>query len=263
LQHFLLGSTQFWLLLQTGYVPSAGPARPGSERLKPEKLEVEGVRPLAMAADLLERKYGWQITYEDPPYLFPGDVARGADPASRPASRGALLPRPGRISIDCLIAPSSGQPADPAALLEALIRDHAARRNAGRFRLLRSGPVYQMVPDRVAGLDGRLRRTVPLLDTMITLAPKDRSVLETVREICSALDSPPDIRVSPGMIPEEPATRRRVFLGVAREKARDVLLRIPGTTKETLVWRLYYDPAGKQYLMNLHTVRKGSPAIIP
>ena len=39
-----------------------------------DQLSVNDPRPVALAAETLEKKYGWIVTYEDPPYAYDGDL---------------------------------------------------------------------------------------------------------------------------------------------------------------------------------------------
>jgi len=41
----------------------------GMQEPSKESLSVNGARPVKLAAETLEKKYGWIITYEDPPYV--------------------------------------------------------------------------------------------------------------------------------------------------------------------------------------------------
>jgi hypothetical protein len=46
----------------------------GNASASPNTITVQKARPVAEAIEELERRYGWQITYEDPPYVYYGDI---------------------------------------------------------------------------------------------------------------------------------------------------------------------------------------------
>ena len=52
----------------------AGSGR-GSQGVSEIKLSVEDPRPVLKAIEMLERKYGWVITYEDPRYAHDSEIA--------------------------------------------------------------------------------------------------------------------------------------------------------------------------------------------
>jgi hypothetical protein len=46
----------------------------GMQEPSRENLSVNGARPVKLAAETLEKKYGWIITYEDPPYAHESEL---------------------------------------------------------------------------------------------------------------------------------------------------------------------------------------------
>ena len=65
-------------------------------------LSINAARPLADAIKFLEPKLGFAISYEDPPYVYRGDVLDKTDPSYRAAhpNARALNPRGGPIEFD-------------------------------------------------------------------------------------------------------------------------------------------------------------------
>jgi hypothetical protein len=46
----------------------------GNASASPNTLTVRDPRPVAKAIEELDTRYGWQITYEDPPYIHDSDI---------------------------------------------------------------------------------------------------------------------------------------------------------------------------------------------
>src|SRR3984893_19497801 len=51
----------------------------GNASASPNTLTVQDPRPVAAAIQELEKRYGWQITYEDPPYVHYSDLTDVSD----------------------------------------------------------------------------------------------------------------------------------------------------------------------------------------
>lgn len=110
-------------------------------------IQVEDPRPLGEAIWLLEQKFGWWITYEDPPYLADSDMWDVTAPEVRAASptRRAFVPRANPIRLEFPLPPS-GAPESPRSVLEALLDRNREAGNPGVFRVLESGAMYHVVP---------------------------------------------------------------------------------------------------------------------
>jgi len=62
-------------------------------------LAIEGRRPLAKAADTLQRTFGMLITYEDPNYLCDSDYDDMTAPDKKGGGARALFPKVGRLEV--------------------------------------------------------------------------------------------------------------------------------------------------------------------
>ena len=51
----------------------------GNASASPNTVTVQDPRPVAEAIQELENRYGWQITYEDPPYIHYSDITDVTD----------------------------------------------------------------------------------------------------------------------------------------------------------------------------------------
>ncbi len=203
-----------------------------------EVLSLEASRPLQEAVTILERKYGWRIAYEDPPYTDARDLVDKTHPAYRGPGR-AIDPRGGRVEIRYSVSPVTGKPDSPGGILQMLIDDHVRRGNPGAFQLRMFGDTYGVIP--VQG---------SVLDSPITLPEKQRTYQETLEEIVRAVSRVTGIRVSgPGMY--QPRFGRFTFAANS-EPARSVLMRLFQTQKGyRFCWHLLYG-ANWGYALNTH-----------
>src|SRR5687768_12629780 len=66
---FLLGLTVVVVITTMLAVAGSSMHEPGKDRIS-----VDDARPVARAAETLEQKYGWVVTYEDPRYAHESDL---------------------------------------------------------------------------------------------------------------------------------------------------------------------------------------------
>lgn len=227
------------------------------------KLSVEGGRPVAKAVEMLEARYGWMITYEDPRYVHESDirdvtyqVRRDLDKYEPGKAPKVLVPRGGQINMDYVVSPVTGKPETPAALLQHMLYTHAANGNPGVFRLEQSGEFFHVIPSQVKDSEGLLVVQESILDTKITFSEEERVGVETLDTICAAIRRATQIDIGLGTIPMNLFFQHRSRQGAVNERARDVLVRTLEGTKRKLAWQLFYGPGRKGYSLNIHLVRK-------
>ncbi|HYO16890.1 MAG TPA: hypothetical protein VE685_27140, partial [Thermoanaerobaculia bacterium] len=232
-------------------------------------LSVEAPRPLAAALELLARRHGLTICYEDPAYSFAGDLDDVTEKVRRDLDRyppgqapRVLVPRKAALALRYPAVPGE-RLADPAAVLQRLIDAHAAADNPGRFRLLLREGRFLVVPLAVRDGKGELVDVGPVLDTRITLPGRVRTGYEAVEEVLAAASEAARVRISPGLAPLRLLDSWRGFLEADREPARDILLRAftgveAGAGGRKLVWQLFYDPGQRWYFLNMTLA--GEPA---
>src|SRR5215469_10403415 len=106
------------------------------------RISVEDPRPLAKAIEVLEGRYGWVITYEDPRYVYSSEikdvtlsVRRDLDRFKPGQAPRVLIPKGGRLAFDYDVKSETNLPGNPRTVVQELLKAHAASDNAGRFRL--------------------------------------------------------------------------------------------------------------------------------
>lgn len=222
-------------------------------------IQVEEPRPLAAAAAQLEKQFGWTITYEDPAWVFSGDiddvtasVRRDGDMTKR-----VLVPRSARLvfvynesELNALNSNARAQ-----SVLESLVQRSAASGNPGGFVVRRSGNVFSIVPEMAKTKNGAFAAHASILDVRISLPAGERSLSEQIQMIAAAVARASNTRVLVGVTPINLLRQSRVDGAAQSEVARDVLLRAVTSTKSAISWQLFYQPGDNSFfVLNLHIV---------
>lgn len=215
-----------------------------------EVLTLESSRPLQEAISILERKYGWRISYEDPPYTDLKDLADKTHP-TYPGPRRAIDPRGGRVEVRYSVSPLTGEPDSQGALLQMLVDDHASRGNPGRFQVKVIQDVHFVIP-----IQGSV------LDTPISLPEKQRTFDEALEETVQAVTRVTGIRVRVTRGMHQPSFEHSNF-GANAEAARNVLLRLFETqSRDKFCWHTLYAP-NWGYSLNIDTRQAPVAAATP
>lgn len=249
----------------------AGDRANGAESKSPSPIPIRGVsnagngqfqirdqvRPLAVAARLLERKLGVPVSYEDAEWQNVMDLRAGTMDVALPATAAAL------------------QAPNYVNLIEGAIRSYGNFGNSGDFVLRRFGESeFSIVPATMLTTANQTRGYVSPLDMKISFPAADRSLSETIDLIYKTIKDTGRGPISG----QEPLSGRpqyawdgpvltgnhtlpyfkgvRVTVGANDEVARNVLakaLRIPGQHKVS--WSMLYAPNTRQYFVNLSGVQ--------
>jgi hypothetical protein len=218
---------------------------------------VDDPRPLHEAIQILESTYGYVITYEDPPYVYKGDlkdvtqeVRRTGDPRYQNAS--IVVPAGGTLHFSL---PSKSSMSDPAAMgsvLAQLLQSHASLQRGGRFRLAQSDDVFHVIPVEVRDVHGGWQPLKPVLDYAITVPGiANADVLDMLQAICKALNDSSAQHVLVGAVPINLMLQHRGDLQATTEPARSVLSRALATTHSRVSWSLLHDVPLRAYFLNI------------
>jgi hypothetical protein len=218
-------------------------------------------RPVASAAEQLEALYGIPVTYEDPPYVHESEIRDVTSQVRRDgqADPKVFVPRGGTFSFvydaSSIGADDRSQKAARASntIIEVL-RSYAALRNAEVFRLAQENGLLHIVPTHFVNSSGQLEQMQPLLDTAISVPPKERDGASLVSEICQSLSTATHQTVIVGTGPWALFAADATTITTSGESARSVLSRLLAEMPVALSWRLLYDPGLHWYVFNVHGV---------
>jgi len=221
-------------------------------------LSVHDGRPVAEAIRMLEARYGWIITYEDPPYAYAGDIADVTEQVSRdsykyPKGGGSRVLVPKGGELDFSVPSQTGLPSDPVLVVQQLLMTST---QYGRFRLEKDHTMIHVIPTAMRSISGKWVPTKPALDTLITLPAKERSGMQTLEAVCAAISNASRMRVVVGTVPLNLFMQYKDHQGAASQEARQVLVQLfeRMSSGKNLSWRLLYGPGTKRYVLNIHVV---------
>jgi hypothetical protein len=226
-------------------------------------LSVQDGRPVAKAISLLEAKYGWIITYEDPRYSYADDiedvtekVRRDLNKYPKGAAPKVLVPKEGTLSFDYNVMSQTNVSPDPVVIVRQLLAAQAASANAGKFRMEKGDNIIHVIPTAIKDKSGRLTPQKSVLDIVVTLPAKERTGLETLQTLCAAISTAAHVRVVVGIVPIGLFLQHKDQYGTAGRKAREVLVQLFERVGKgmRLSWQLFYDPGLRMYALNIHVV---------
>ncbi|MGZ8846188.1 MAG: hypothetical protein ACXW3C_06965 [Pyrinomonadaceae bacterium] len=226
-----------------------------------ERLFVENGRPLAEAILMLEKRFRTVITYEDPPYVYRGDIADVTESTRRDLDKyppgkapRVFVPKGGRLEFVIVQRPDG--PPDARGTLEKLVSEYASTIPAARFRIEKTANAFHAIPLSVRNAAGRLSSQTAVLDAAITLPAKERNGVQAIRDFCAEVSRMTHRQVVEGTIPTNLANYQHTYSFQRATNARIVLTQILKSFEGAppLSWRLLYDPGMKMFVLNIHSV---------
>jgi hypothetical protein len=228
----------------------------GNASASPNTITVQRARPVAEAIEELERRYGWQITYEDPPYVYYGDITEVTginrrvpvqsqselQAAQQPASQRTLVPKGGSLTFTL---PSEDP--DELGAVEALLKSYNESHRGFEFAVVQGAGLLHVVPRQARGLSGNLEPVKPVLDTLITIEPKERTSEAFIEEVLKKISIATNTHVAMGTISFNMLTRTKTSIGGSGRTAQSILEQWMLERRARLSWRLLYSPDDKVY----------------
>lgn len=248
-----------WTAVITNFAdPRSGPLHANvAQQPRKVRVSIDDPRPVAKAIITLEAKYRSIITYEDPRYVNADDIVDVTATVRRDLTKYSpgmapkvLVPKGGELSFEY------DETIQKEAVLRQLLRAQSVNGNSGRFRMEEGPGVIHIIPTAIKDRSGKLVSNKPVLDTLINLPAENRTGLQALEALCTAISKANQTRVIIGSIPIGLFLRQRDEKGASRQRAREVLFqllqRMSNGTK--LSWQLFYDPGMKIYALNIHIV---------
>ena len=232
------------------------------------RIKVNEARPVLEVLNQLEKQYGWQMSYEDPPYESARDIVDITHPdfAREHPGRHQIMVR-GKPFEFVFGSPRAEVAPDRDKVLEELLHQHMAAGNPGIFGISHTGSIAHIEPIKLIKQNGETVGVHSILDTPITFPMAQRSTFETLGLLLLALERQGGVNIgylSWGDSLLKSATSQE---GPNQEPARTVLVRILGDVDKFartmyatrhLVWHLNYEADQKMYYFSLHTVTEPS-----
>jgi hypothetical protein len=206
--------------------------------------------------DALQQTYGWQINYEDAQYQSPPDYKEVPAPQYMTAKAGTTIriPSGGNFQVTVPLKNSSDAAPDEQMILQTIVDAYNKSDNPGRFDIRKNlDGSFEVVGTSIR--DGRTAvKKQPLMDTAITIPKKQRTELQAVELICSAVSQKSHVEVSLGVYPRTIMVASQTSVGGSKASARELLADALSSATRKISWRLVYDPDAKNYFLNLTAV---------
>ena len=166
-------------------------------------------RPLARAADLLQRKLGVGISYEDPPWIYQGDLVEAANlPSNLEIKKTsprfhATVPAVGSLDLSLPLNVASHSISMPAiSVLQDLLSEHVRRGNPGEFKVLTLGGDFSIVPFVARDKVGNSLAVRSPLDFAVSFPNAVRDGMAALKTLCEAITEASGMRTSAGGVPK-------------------------------------------------------------
>jgi hypothetical protein len=212
-----------------------------SQTRRPEGL-ITAPRVLANVADLLQQAHGKVVTYEDPVWLWRGELEgrNGRTVWLFPKSRVFNLPAGFHESLDIAAAAGSA------------VQSYNDQTDGSRFQLLVSPYGVHIVPAQSRDENGDLTNKGSVLDTVVTIPEAGRTPMEHLGSICAAVTAAAGIEVKCNASGIRPwlnrvfaATPSSFTWGASGLGARDALIALFQKSATSLTWRFFCQGAAK------------------
>jgi hypothetical protein len=256
-------SPRLLMAVLTGFIilqPLAFARPSGPQTDQRALIDVDDPRPLAAAAEILERRYGWVITYEDPPYVYPADIADVTaqvrrDLASNPR---VLVPNGGPFRFTYGV-PAVTSAAEASAILKGLLEEYHRSGHPGVFRLVQTGTTFHVVPSEAKNVQGISQATSSLLDMPISIHSGGRTDLQMLEAVVQALGRATGAKIWLGSAPLNLLMQTHDYASVTNAPARTVLMRMLEGTGQNLSWQVFCSPGPvRDCALNVHAVKKAA-----
>lgn len=213
-----------------------------------DRITVDDPRPVKAAVAELERKYGWIITYEDPPFVHADDLddltvgASGGKRALTPKRRRLVVELPSRTAVT----------RRDGTVIQAVLDANEKSNPSQRFRLLQSDFGFHVVPAFGRDQSGHVTPVAVVLDTRVDMRLANVPASDVLEQLCQKLSGSQNPRIAIGTVPEGLLRTKRVSVTVTNARARDVLVDVLRQLDVPLTWRLLYSPSAPQaYFLNV------------
>ena len=239
---------------------------------------VRNVRPLAEAMEALGNQFHLPITYEDPPYLFPGDIEDITSRVMRPEAVAHLLATGQRLPVLMGMKerelkfgyafPANSQSSDSQvrAAIQSALDAYNSGYPPGIFELRHAGGRFHVFPKMVKDKSGKYIPWTSLLDLPISVEVKERRADEFLQVLCFAVSRAGQNPfhfgngvVSNGLI------QQRTSLGGQNRPARELLLAFltelesrDSDRSYKNSWAVLNDGSSRAFALNLYGVPTGA-----
>lgn len=202
-------------------------------------------RPLAAVADRLQEAWARPVTYEDPVWLWSGDLF-----ADKPGVKWSTYPKQRVVQLPTAVVKNLDRKQDSTLLAQVV---EAANRSGDgpRFAVRTSSFGIHIVPASSADATGRMGPATPLLDQTVTVPSAIRAPIEHLRALAEALTTSTGMQIEAN-IGAIGVRFNQIFAGTGNlmfewgadhRQAREALIDLLTRSATTFSWRFNCQPA--------------------
>lgn len=218
-------------------------------------------RPLMAAVRQIEGQFGRVVTYEDPAYVYSGDIVDVTAQVSRSGdmSKRILGMRSGSLDISYVPRKrASSIEAQVEDVLRAVVKQANAADLPGDYSVRVVPGGFHVVPTSVNGKNGIKEPFATVLDTRITIPETEDGILEILALLGQTISQSTGTLVAPGSFPQGGFARARATIVARDEPARDVLWRVLQSVSPNLSFEALCEVGEKSpCYFSIHGVRQG------
>lgn len=219
-------------------------------------------RPVSTLISQLRKREHVSVTYEDPQYSNSADIEDVTAEVVRDAStvRGRVLIPKGK-AITFVYAEEDLRSTEAAKTMIARMLSEYEALGGPKFDVIGSGPRLHVIPAQILNAAGNRVRRGSILDTPIFVPSDSRNGSQLLEAICNEVRRQTGYEI--GIGPSAPGNvlmGYKTSQGFRNETARTALGQLldSASAPGSFVWDLYYDPAGKDYMLNFAYVGNAS-----
>lgn len=235
----------------------------GRHEIPKVSFSVSDARPVAFAARMLEKTYGWIITYEDPPYENESDLVDVTEttrhdldkykPGEAPK---VFAPKGGSFAFEFDVNVATNKPSDPGLVIQQMLDAYAVSGHPGIFGMDKDAERFHIIAHASKNKSGVLVSRQSLFDASITIAAQKRDGLQLLNAFCAAVSAASGTHVIVANVPLNLLHRYQTEAGARNQNAREFLTHELDqmTDHPILSWQLFYDATSKTYYLNIEAI---------
>jgi hypothetical protein len=135
--------------------------------------------------------------------------------------------------------------------VEALLKSYNEGHRGFEFAVVRGAGLLHVVPRQARGLSGKLEPVKPVLDTLITIEPKERTFEALLEEVFKKVLIATNTRIEIGTVSPNLLFRWKKIIGGSERTARSILEQWFLEGGSGLTWELLYGPDDEVYAFNV------------
>jgi hypothetical protein len=217
-------------------------------------ISVNDPRPLSEAILKLEKATGQPITYEDPSYVYDGDLVADLDSRARP---GAKVPKGGSLNFPFVLNEVADRAGTAKVLHRLVTTFNKSYPDGAQFTVVDEDGLFHVIPRSSRSPSGSAEPHASPLDMPLTVVVKDVNGVEGLNAICTAIKATTGTTILMGAIDMNAFAHTTLSISSDRETGRTLLTQVLQSTASSLSWQLLTGAGPERsYFLNIHQVQR-------